>query len=369
MAGARAKAAVTSSIKSVPLDEVMLSALLDRLDEDANVEQSAAGADRRRGARHRYRLKGLIVDIHQPGGTTQSFLVPTRNLGAGGISFLHGGYLHRGTRCTAQLITAYNTWQSAEGTVVSCRYVEGRVHEVGVCFNERIDVESFVPDAVRRHVLLVDDSTAICRLVAAFLKQLNAEVTVAENRQAAVEVASEQVFDVVLMDLSMPVMDGFEALKELRGKGYGGIVVATTARTDAEDRERCLAAGFDGYLAKPFTKEALKALLSGLEQEPLFSSLAGEAEMDELIQAFVKELGAKVRALEEALAGQAWEEVVELARGLKGEAGSYGFEPITEVASQVEESAREEGRSRDLQKQVKELVSLCKSARAPGATP
>ena len=80
-------------------------------------------------------------------------------------------------------------------------------------------------------------------------------VTVAHNGRAAVEAAKSQVFDVILMDVQMPEMDGFEALAAIRAlegpETRRTPVVAVTAHAMAEDRERCLAGGMDGYLPKP----------------------------------------------------------------------------------------------------------------------
>jgi CheY-like chemotaxis protein len=66
-------------------------------------------------------------------------------------------------------------------------------------------------------------------------------------------------FDLVLMDLQMPQLDGYEALAELRGAGYVSPVVALTANAVQGERERCLALGFDGFLTKPIDREALLA--------------------------------------------------------------------------------------------------------------
>lgn len=352
----------TSRIKSVRLDDDGVKELLDRLDAyDERTAQESSGA----AERFPYRLKGLVVYLHQPGGTRQSFLVPTRNISRSGFSFLHGGFIHSGTKCTAQLITAYNTWQTVEGRVSRCDHVEGRHHEIGVQFDRPIDVGVFAPEAVKRRILLADDETSFQRLVTMFLGQLNAEAVVVGDGQAAMDRILKEKFDLVLMDLDMPTKGGMEALKELREKGYCGRVVALTACTGGGERERCLAAGFDGYFEKPISKRVLSELVAGLTQEPLFSSLAGEPGMDQLITQFLEELPGRCRLIEEATVAKDLEALQRLARVLKGEAGSYGFEPITDAAIKVEESARAKTDGGDVEKQVKDLIQLCNSAQPP----
>ncbi|MEL6188672.1 MAG: response regulator, partial [Myxococcota bacterium] len=73
---------------------------------------------------------------------------------------------------------------------------------------------------------------------------------------------ADNAFDVVLMDMSMPVMDGYEATQRLRAAGYPGPIVALTAHAMENERQRCLEGGFDAFSTKPYRKEELLALLA-----------------------------------------------------------------------------------------------------------
>jgi signal transduction histidine kinase/CheY-like chemotaxis protein len=111
-------------------------------------------------------------------------------------------------------------------------------------------------------VLLVEDDALIRRLILMILEKAGADVSVACNGQDAVETAlaaraSGTPFDVVLMDLMMPVMDGLEATRCLRNSGYTGPIVALTADGMQETRDRCAEAGCDGYLTKPIQADEL----------------------------------------------------------------------------------------------------------------
>lgn len=96
------------------------------------------------------------------------------------------------------------------------------------------------------------------------------DVTIAENGQAALDRLAEQKFDVVLMDVQMPVMDGYEATARIRSlPQYGRLpIIAMTAHALTKDRERCLAAGMNDYVTKPFIPAALFTVLAKWAPQP-----------------------------------------------------------------------------------------------------
>ena len=102
-------------------------------------------------------------------------------------------------------------------------------------------------------------------ITAAILKAAGADVTIAENGEKAYEMAiaaeKERPFDLVLMDLQMPVVDGYEATRRLRADGYDRAIIALTAHALGGDREKCLAAGCNDYATKPVTRASLIELI------------------------------------------------------------------------------------------------------------
>lgn len=120
-------------------------------------------------------------------------------------------------------------------------------------------------------ILLVEDNVLNQRIVLFSLKKFNHAVTVAYNGLEAVEKFKEDNFDVILMDIMMPVMDGLEATTRIREEENRKKaekrtpIIALTANTMDNDRTKCLSYGMDEFLAKPFDIEKLKVVFNKLE--------------------------------------------------------------------------------------------------------
>ena len=109
-----------------------------------------------------------------------------------------------------------------------------------------------------RTILIVEDSVLNCRLVEAVLKPHGYRLLTAKDGETALQLARTEKPDLILMDVLMPGMDGYEATRQLRADPATNelVVVALTASASKEEQERALAAGCDGYISKPIDTRA-----------------------------------------------------------------------------------------------------------------
>lgn len=115
-------------------------------------------------------------------------------------------------------------------------------------------------------VLIAEDEQQLARVLTAALQSINYEVTAVENGELAVKAAQENAYDVIILDIMMPVKDGLTALKEIRASGDRTYVMMLTAMAEVDDRVTGLDAGADDYLTKPFSLKELLARLRSLER-------------------------------------------------------------------------------------------------------
>jgi signal transduction histidine kinase/CheY-like chemotaxis protein/HPt (histidine-containing phosphotransfer) domain-containing protein len=235
------------------------------------------------------------------------------------------------------------------------------------------------PTTLRGQVLLVEDNPVNQAVAAAMLVKLGVSYVVANNGQEAVELVGARRFDLVLMDCQMPVMDGFAATAAIRQLAQRGPqrlpILALTANAVAGDEQKCLDAGMDGFLAKPFSLRQLQAHLdswlgdldavvapAGVGADPKEGAASGEttpinrrvleamAELDPrggtalmktVLQAFLESAPQSVVQIEHGL--EAGDSTV-LCRGahtLKSSCANVGAEKLSQLYRQLENLGRE----------------------------
>ena len=220
------------------------------------------------------------------------------------------------------------------------------------------------PEAGRKRVLLVEDNIVNQKVAVGLLTRRGHVVTVAGDGQQALDQLASGRFDVVLMDVQMPVMGGLEATGAIRERekttGEHVRIVAMTAHALNGDRERCLAAGMDGYLPKPIEPEILYAVVEQAIDEPRQQKPArhfDESVIDEaalrnrvaddeellatVVRMFLDDCPVRLAAIKAAVTRRDPEAVRTTAHALKGAAGNLGAVGLFEAASTLERLAAE----------------------------
>jgi two-component system sensor histidine kinase/response regulator len=254
-------------------------------------------------------------------------------------------------------------------------------------------------------VLVAEDNPLNQKLAKLQLLKLGIKADCVANGHEAVTAVARRPYDVVLMDCQMPEMDGYEASREIRRlklSGHPPKIIAITAHALEGDRERCIAAGMDGYLSKPVDLNKLEKALNEVPAEPQCpggarqetaapaSSLTatpgaspapqekpeakgpprpaaplaataqipdgaaaaldahavaelraeGDGLLDELIGMFLEQLPTALAAIAKALAGKDWQAIAFHAHRLKGSVGNFGARAMTEICQSLETAAK-----------------------------
>jgi CheY-like chemotaxis protein len=228
-----------------------------------------------------------------------------------------------------------------------------------------IPVNSKVPDkrSGRLEILLAEDNTVNQMLAVRLLEKRGHSITLASDGRAALAALEAKSFDVVLMDVQMPEMDGFEATAAIRarenGSGRRTPVIAMTAHAMKGDRERCLAAGMDGYVSKPLeanelykTVEHLATSTSAPESiaspqpcSPYFAfeialrRAGGDVDLlREMLDLFLRQCPELMTAIRGAIAAQDAPALARGAHALKGAAANFGPSLVFDEAQALEEA-------------------------------
>jgi CheY-like chemotaxis protein/HPt (histidine-containing phosphotransfer) domain-containing protein len=214
-------------------------------------------------------------------------------------------------------------------------------------------------------VLVADDTLDNQMIAVHMLERCGYRAAVAENGRIALEAMSERSYAAVLMDCHMPALDGYAATREVRRREHGGRrtpIIAMTANSIEDARERCLAAGMDDYLAKPLRSQGLEDVLLRWTTDPaptawaplpahdpgglLDESVIAELEsldpglLSSLLPPFFDEAADQLSALRRDVGHADAPAVAETAHKLKGSSASLGAARVSAIAAELETGAK-----------------------------
>lgn len=211
-----------------------------------------------------------------------------------------------------------------------------------------------------RRVLLAEDGVINQRVAIGLLERRGHQVDLVQNGREALEALQRERYDIVLMDIQMPVMDGLTAVKKIRDLEEGSSdrqpVIAMTAHAMSGDKERFLEAGMDGHLIKPFKPADLYAIVeresSGVEtgeqekpknefalydRDAALATTGGDEELaDELLQMCMEQIPEMLKSAENSLIESDWKALRRSGHSMKSSLGTIGAMSAAEMARQLE---------------------------------
>ena len=242
--------------------------------------------------------------------------------------------------------------------------------------NTQARVSELLTELPRLHILLVEDNKVNQQVASRFLERLGQDVVVAQHGAHALEITESEKFDLIFMDMQMPVMDGIEATRlivERGGLAAGTPIIAMTANASDDDRLRCIEAGMVGFESKPMTMDRLRAVIATVAAEraipgghpveakvaPPAEDLADDVQADdldparqheliealgddvfnELIESFFNDAGELLDELHDQLTGGSPQSIDRLLHTIKGAAANVGLSSIAHRAEELRAEA------------------------------
>ncbi len=248
-------------------------------------------------------------------------------------------------------------------------------------------------DHLEMNVLVAEDNEVNRMLMEELLKEQGVQVTFAENGKEAVELVRRGNYDVIFMDIDMPVMDGFEATREIRKFNPHIPIIALTAYAISGFRDKIIKAGMNEYITKPVDVKALRSVLEKfgrpsppdnlkasdpcLNKAVYLPSILKRAEeelglprevIQRLFDKFMESFKSVVKNMEECLNKGNFDEIRKLGHSLKGSAGSIRLEDISAIGKAIEEASvnGDEEKIRNLLEKLKDKLELLTGATSNG---
>jgi signal transduction histidine kinase/CheY-like chemotaxis protein/HPt (histidine-containing phosphotransfer) domain-containing protein len=247
------------------------------------------------------------------------------------------------------------------GHLSGVHFVQG-AHEITV---ETTTLSSGGVPTLSGRVLLAEDNIDNQHLISLLIRKTGAIVDIVNNGQEAVTAISKQQYDLVLMDIQMPTMDGMQATEVIRLSGNDIPIVALTANVMKDDVDKYMSIGFTGHLSKPIeqvifyrtlasycaasgaqnTAESVSPVVDVQHRVSDVSSdfqnpMLEDADFGPLVLKFLKGLPEVLSCLTSAVRNEDWLAVLDYAHSIKGSAGNFGYHDLTRFATDLETQAR-----------------------------
>ncbi len=363
------------------LGEGEIEKILARMDQDAAEARPKA---LRRSDRFEFRRARLPVIVRHKGGTEARLLLCARNLSEGGISLIHTGYVHPGTTLHVHLTMLKGEVVAIPGQVASCRYISGRLHEIGVRFDHPIDAASFCepqagivspgvgvsaspPKLCGRALCMMDDESERKRVMG-WLEETGLTVTASEEVAAVLAVLAIPPHPQLILCSEPPPTEGAgTAVSQMRAAAFAGVVLALAEAPDGAAPPE----GADAVLGRPPRRMSLFKLLHGFAGRlggvdpggPIYSALVGESGMVSVLEHYAEQVKGWAEQIKESLATGDTTKAIAACKSLASTAQGHGFPGLAGAAAQgvVVLNRRAEGGAASEQDEapISQLLDLC----------
>lgn len=366
-----------SRINTLGLGLAETDALLDEIDRKLDNAKASA---KRTFTRLQFRNPSLQLNIIHPGGSTAHLRVVCRNISRSGIGVLHNSFMHANTRCTVHIPTNNGAIERLEGTIVRCSHITGRIHELGMLFDEPIRIEKYTeldpstgitsfecvnPEEIRGTAVALLASEIEARMLGHFLTDSQLSLKITENPDEGAAHIAEGC-DIVLVDLTVPCAE--EMALAARQASTGLPIIAIAPDSSRETKALAKAMGIGGLLTKPLKSDRLLSMLAEclLTTGSLETSLAEESDLSpELVSACIDQLHAIVLQLRNAAEGEDPMQCYALCQQIKATCQPVGLPEVNEAADRAAATLSQSKSLNESQKTIQELLRLCDRVKKP----
>lgn len=346
---------------------------------------STPGSLRRRMRRWSLNGRRVVLTLAIEPSGYRNFISSARNLSSSGISVIHGGFVHTGTRCMISLRATDGGVVTANASIVRCRHMQKHLHDLGVRFDQPIDPRRVIDfgetsvflceqvdlSALKGRTLIVDDSRSFQKLLTAYLEGSNLDLVFVNDGEAGLQCLNDHP-SLVLVDYRLPGMNGIEMIRAARASGFDAPMVLLTAETTPGLRESALNAGATEVIQKPCSADVIrqaaaeyladqhgdaKAIDQAKSAPPVTITLDMAREFAESLR---DEAEAMINAIEKSDVAR----LRDLAQRVLASAGGFGFPEAAAAATAALQSLDATQSLTDSLSQLQRMVDVCLNAPA-----
>jgi len=364
---------------TVGLDERELERMLNEMDE-----RGGDAVARREFVRWPFRCESITLRLLKNGAMLSELRVACRNLSSHGVGMLHSSFVHAGTRCVVIIPTPKGGDLQVEGQVVRCQHHSGMIHEIGVRFEEPINVrevlepdpfsnffsmENVDPSKLTGTIVHVGGSELDQKIVAHYLRGTQVRVRFAQGREEAMKLIGEGA-DMVILHHQPDDGTGLDVLRQMSDGGLDVPSILVTYDRGASVREAIAGANASAYLAKPLAQSLLLRAVAeflvlgrdGVEAE----GGAPDDPQAELVEGFIRELRMHAESLVGRINANDIAGCREICLQVMGTAPSLGFDLVAKVADRAVQKLDAAKAVTEAWAEICSLINVCENATRGG---